>query len=142
MLGLVGLCVGFVSLFPLFFFFVDDIIWLYLSIPIVDRPLLSMVNRLVDFGYDAAEAAAILLEPVMGFRVPGIGDYRYYIFMTLLTGRVGDLVGLLFQRLELAAPWLTGGGSQTRIGYAGHLGGTAFGVAYWWFWLRSRFGTW
>lgn len=59
---------------------------------------------------------------------------------------VSDLTGLVFQRNEMAAPSLTGGGShgvpQKMVGYTGHLGGTAFGVAYWYFWLRSLFGTW
>lgn len=104
--------------------------------------VVSVVDHELEADITILEAAAILLEPIMGFRVPDLCDVRYPLFFSLLTGGTGDLIGLLFQRLELALPWLAGGSSPKRIGYAGHLGGTAFGVACWYSWLRPRFGTW
>lgn len=82
----------------------------------------------------------------MGFRVPGVCDVRWPGFLTALTGFAIDLHGALGQRHGLTAPSMTSavfrGVSKTLVGYAGHLGGAAFGVAYWYFCLRSRFGTW
>ncbi|KAG6361392.1 hypothetical protein INS49_009619 [Diaporthe citri] len=89
--------------------------------------------------------AAILLEPVMGFRVPVVCDVRYPLFITMMTGCAIDLNGMLSQRRELTAASVANGGvrdaHKTLVGYAGHLGGAAFGVIYWYLWLRSRFGT-
>lgn len=82
----------------------------------------------------------------MGFRVPEVGDIRYPVFIAMLMGCSTDLIGMLTQRHELTALSLTKGGfrgvPKKLVGYAGHLGGAAFGVAYWYFWLRSRFGRW
>lgn len=82
----------------------------------------------------------------MAFRVPNVGDIRCPVFATVLMGCAADLIGLVFQRHELAAASLAGVGShglpKKMIGYAGHLGGAGFGVVYWYFCLRSRFGTW
>ncbi|KAL2286990.1 hypothetical protein FJTKL_06484 [Diaporthe vaccinii] len=90
-------------------------------------------------------AAAVLVEPVMVFQVPGVCYIRYPIFTTTVMACAIDLIGMLSQRLELTtasmASWGFRGAPKTLIGYASHLGGTAFGVIYWYFWLRSRFGT-
>lgn len=90
--------------------------------------------------------AAILLEPVVGFHVLGVCDVRWPLFTTILTVFAIDIFGVLSQRRALTAPSMTSavfrGVPKTLVGYAGHLGGAAFGGAYWYFSLRSRFGTW
>lgn len=82
----------------------------------------------------------------MGFRVPDGSDIHYPVFAIVLMRATADLISLVFQHRELAAASLAGPGShglpQKMVGYAGHLGGAAFGVVYWYFCLRSRFGTW
>lgn len=82
----------------------------------------------------------------MGFRVPGVCDVRYHLFLTMVMGCAIDLNGMLSQCHELTAASVDNGGildvPKTLVGYAGHLGGAAFGVIYWYLWLRSRFGTW
>lgn len=81
----------------------------------------------------------------MGFRIPGVFDVRWPLFTTVLTVFAIDLFGALSQRRALTAPSMTSavfrGVPKTLVGYAGHLGGAAFGAAYWYFSLRSRFGT-
>lgn len=81
----------------------------------------------------------------MRFRVPRVGDVRYPLFITAMMGCAADLNGMLSQRRELAAASVANGGvreaHKTLVGYAGHLGGAAFGVTCWCLWLRSRFGT-
>lgn len=82
----------------------------------------------------------------MSCRVPGVCDFHCPIFAVVLMGFAKDLVGVLSQwRAQTASSivsWLFRDGPRIQVGYAGHLGGAAFGVAYWYLWLRSRFGTW
>lgn len=81
----------------------------------------------------------------MAFRLSNVRNVRFPVFATVLMGCATDLIGLIFQRRELAAASLARAGShglpKKMIGYAGHLGGAGFGVVYWYFCLRSRFGT-
>lgn len=82
----------------------------------------------------------------MGFRVPGVCDFHCPIFTVVLMGFAKDLAGGLSQWRAQTAPslvsWLFCDVPRIKVGHAGHLGGTALGVAYWYLWLRSRFGTW
>lgn len=93
-----------------------------------------------------AGVAAILLEPVMGFRVPGVFDAHWPLFTTILIDIAHNFIGEVSQRRALnalsMADWSFHSAPKNLVGYAGHLGGAAFGVAYWYFCLRSRFGTW
>ncbi|KAL1846981.1 hypothetical protein Daus18300_014085 [Diaporthe australafricana] len=91
-------------------------------------------------------AAAVLLEPVMAFDVPRIGEFYYTLFVPVLLGCATDVFGTVSQRHGLTKPSLgkpvLSGVQNEFIGHAAHLGGTAFGVAYWLWSLRPRYGTW
>lgn len=79
----------------------------------------------------------------MGFRIPDVCDVRYALIIPMMISCATDLDGMLSQIRELtAASIFNGGVPKILVGYAGHLGGAAFGVLYWYLWLRSRFGTW
>lgn len=103
---------------------------------------LFLTARLVDFEENnLTGAAAILLEPMMSFRVPHFGNVHSPLFLIPLQGFVTDLIGVISQRRQLGG--LDSPGKPGFIvGHDGHLGGAAFGLAYWYLTLRPRFGTW
>lgn len=74
----------------------------------------------------------------MSFRVPGVCDFHYPIFTVVLMGFANDLIGGLSQWRAPTAPSMV----SWLFRDVPRMGGTAFGVAYWFLWLRPRFGTW
>ncbi|KAK2599870.1 hypothetical protein N8I77_011591 [Diaporthe amygdali] len=91
-------------------------------------------------------AAAVLLEPVVAFEIPRIGNFYHCVFAPAVISCASDIFAAFSRSHGLTIPSLTRETMpalrRDNINHACHLGGAAFGVAYWLVGLRSHFGMW